>query len=129
LIERAKKAGEKAELKRIFWRRKVIEKQLTRKHMIVCWVVVLFVAGMGVYAQSAIVIPTQVQSTLESVQKAFTGDLARIIVGICFAGSCIAYAYNKDNEKMKAKLIAVMVGTGLLALSQTIVDNVMKIAS
>jgi hypothetical protein len=30
---------------------------------------------------------------------------------------------------MKAKLIAVMIATGLLALSQTIVDNVMQVSA
>lgn len=79
-------------------------------------------SSLGAYAQIAI--PGEVQSTLESVRDAFTGDIARTIIGICFAGSCIAYAYNKDNEEMKGKLIAVMIGSGLLALSQTIVDSV-----
>lgn len=81
----------------------------------------------AVSAQSAIVIPTQVNSTLESIRDAFTGDIAKTIVGICFAGSCIAYAYNKDNDKMKAKMIAVMIGTGLLGLTQTIINSVMSI--
>lgn len=100
-----------------------------RKNILIFWIVILLLSGVGVFAQSAIAIPGQVQSTLEEVQTAFTGDIARIIVGICFAGSCIAYAYNKDNEKMKAKLIAVMIATGLLALSQTIVDNVMQVGA
>lgn len=100
-----------------------------RKNILIFWIVILLLSGVGVFAQSAIAIPGQVQSILEEVQTAFTGDIARIIVGICFAGSCIAYAYNKDNEKMKAKLIAVMIATGLLALSQTIVDNVMQVGA
>jgi len=105
------------------------KRQITRAQILVFWMTLLFVAAAGAFAQSTIVIPGQVQSTLEEVQSAFTGDLARIIVGICFAGSCIAYAYNKDNEKMKAKLIAVMIATGLLALSQTIIENVMQVSA
>jgi len=105
------------------------EKRLERKHMILCQIAFLLVLGAGLYAQSTVVIPGEVQTTLEEVRNAFTGDLARILVGIFFAGSCIAYAYNKDNEKMKAKMIAVMIGSGLLALSQSIVDNVMKMGS
>ncbi|MCD1653529.1 TrbC/VirB2 family protein [Treponema zuelzerae] len=104
------------------------EKRLERKHMILCQIAFLLVLGAGLYA-STVVIPDEVQTTLEEVRNAFTGDLARILVGIFFAGSCIAYAYNKDNEKMKAKMIAVMIGSGLLALSQSIVDNVMKMGS
>lgn len=97
--------------------------------MVLCNIALLLLVSAALYAQSTVIIPGEVQSTLEEVRTAFTGDLARIIVGICFAGSCIAYAYNKDNEKMKAKLIAVMIGSGLLALSQSIVDNVMKMGS
>jgi len=118
-----------AELKRAFWRNMMNNTKNTHRNIMIFWILILFIAGVGAFAQSAIVIPGQVQSTLEEVQTAFTGDLARIIIGICFAGSCIAYAYNKDNEKMKAKLIAVMIATGLLALSQTIVDNVMQVSA
>jgi riboflavin transporter FmnP len=57
---------------------------------------------------------------------AFTGDVAQIIIGICFAGSCVAYAFNKDNEKMKGKIVAVVVATGLLALCQVIVEKVFQ---
>jgi hypothetical protein len=105
------------------------KKSLKKNYMMVCLVTFMLVVSVGLFAQSTVVIPGEVQSTLEEVRSAFTGDLARIIVGICFAGSCIAYAYNKDNEKMKAKMIAVMIGSGLLALSQSIVDNVMKMGA
>jgi type IV secretory pathway VirB2 component (pilin) len=106
-----------------------MEYRIGRKNMVLCNIALLLLVSAALYAQSTVIIPGEVQSTLEEVRTAFTGDLARIIVGICFAGSCIAYAYNKDNEKMKAKLIAVMIGSGLLALSQSIVDNVMKMGS
>ncbi len=107
----------------------IMEHRIGRKNMVLCNIALLLLVSAALYAQSTVIIPGEVQSTLEEVRTAFTGDLARIIVGICFAGSCIAYAYNKDNEKMKAKLIAVMIGSGLLALSQSIVDNVMKMGS
>lgn len=105
------------------------ENRLEKNHKILSLFALLLLVGASLCAQSTVVIPGEVQSTLEEVRNAFTGDIARIIVGICFAGSCIAYAYNKDNEKMKAKMIAVMIGSGLLALSQSIVDNVMKMGS
>ena len=101
------------------------EKKTNRTQVIVFLVVIFLVAGMSAYGQD--IIPSQVKTTLESVRDAFTGDMARIIVGICFAGSCIAYAYNKDNEKMKSKMIAVMIAMGLLVMSQTIVDSISKI--
>lgn len=81
-----------------------------------------------VFAQTGDLIPSQLKDAAQSVSEVFTGEFARILVGIFFAGSCIAYAYNKDNEKMKAKVLAVMIGSGLLALSQTVVDKVFTIA-
>jgi hypothetical protein len=77
----------------------------------------------GALAQD--IVPQQLVDLATNVQEAFTGDLAKIIIGICFAGSCIAYAFNKDNEKMKVKLVAVIIATALLAVSQAIVDKVM----
>lgn len=122
------KERKRAELKRIFGEM-MNENRLEKNHKILSLFALMLLVGASLCAQSTVVIPGEVQSTLEEVRNAFTGDLARIIVGICFAGSCIAYAYNKDNEKMKAKMIAVMIGSGLLALSQSIVDNVMKMGS
>lgn len=122
------KERKRAELKRIFGEM-MNEKRIERNNKMLSLFALMLLVGASLCAQSTVVIPGEVQSTLEEVRNAFTGDLARIIVGICFAGSCIAYAYNKDNEKMKAKMIAVMIGSGLLALSQSIVDNVMNMGS
>lgn len=99
------------------------KKRIHRKQIIVFFVVVLLITGMSAFGQSGTIVPDKVQTSLEQIQDVFTGDVAKIIVSICFGGSCIAYAYNKDNEKMKAKLIAVMIASGLLALSQEIVSK------
>ncbi|GHU78534.1 hypothetical protein FACS189462_3360 [Spirochaetia bacterium] len=89
---------------------------------------ILFIASLLILAAfplyAAELVPTQLSNLAESLLEAFTGDVAKIIIGICFAGSCIAYAFNKDNEKMKGKVVAVVVATGLLALSQVIVDKI-----
>ena len=79
--------------------------------------------GFPVFAFGEVV-PVQLTSLAESILDAFTGDIAKIIIGICFAGSCVAYAFNKDNDRMKAKLVAVVIATGLLALSQVIVEKI-----
>lgn len=106
---------------------KMNEKKKKRAQRVLFLAAVLLVVGTSVFA--ADLVPGEVQTGLESVRDAFTGTTAQVILGICFAGSCIAYAYNKDNEKMKAKVIAVMVATGLLALSASIVDTVSKAAA
>jgi hypothetical protein len=87
---------------------------------------VLLAVSAPLYAQD--IIPEGLTSIGESIQSAFTGDLAKIILGCCFAGSCIAYGYNKDNEKMKGKLIAVVVATGLLVITQQVMTKLWSIA-
>lgn len=106
-----------------------MKNKLSRTQMIFYWIVVLLVMGFQAFAQQAFAIPAEVEGALGVVQNAFTGSIAKVIIGICFAGSCIAYAYNKDNEKMKAKLIAVMIASGLLALSQTLITQAMSLKS
>jgi type IV secretory pathway VirB2 component (pilin) len=79
-------------------------------------------AAVRVYAADDLV-PPGLMTMAESIMDVFTGDLAKIILGCCFAGACIAYAYNKDNEKMKGKVLAVVVATGLLIITQQIMDR------
>jgi type IV secretory pathway VirB2 component (pilin) len=88
-------------------------------------VALLLFGGVPLFAAGNIV-PQGLTSLAESLMEAFTGDVAQIIIGICFAGSCVAYAFNKDNEKMKGKIVAVVVATGLLALTQVVVDKVFQ---
>jgi hypothetical protein len=88
-----------------------------RRFLLLCF---LF-AGGSVSGQN--LLPSGLMTMAENILDIFTGDLARIILGCCFAGSCIAYAYNKDNEKMKAKVLAVMVATGLLVLTSEVIDQ------
>jgi hypothetical protein len=86
----------------------------------------LLVMSIPLYAQSGIV-PSELETLGDQILAAFTGDLARIILGCCFAGSCIAYAYNKDNEKMKGKILAVMVACALLAIGSGVIETLMGI--
>jgi hypothetical protein len=98
-------------------------KKLKQSILSVRSVIVVFFLGSAEKLFSQTLIPSGLQSMAEQVFDVFTGDMARIILGCCFAGSCIAYAYNKDNEKMKAKILAVMVATGLLVLTSEVIDQ------
>lgn len=84
---------------------------------------IVFLSTVPLHAQSDL-IPQGMMTFAESVRDVFTGDLVRTIFGCCFAGACIAYGYNKDNERMKGKLIALLIATGGLVLSQEIVDRI-----
>jgi type IV secretory pathway VirB2 component (pilin) len=96
-------------------------KKKNRKQIVFYLVSILLCIGASAFGDSS-PIPTQLTTGLEQVRNALTGDLARTIIGICFVGSCIAYAYNKDNEKMKSKVLAVMIASGMLGMGQALVD-------
>jgi hypothetical protein len=89
---------------------------------------VFFVSGAALYAQAGGdgIVPAQLVTLGQQILDAFTGTLVRVILGCCFAGSCVAYAYNKDNEKMKSKILAVLVAAGLLTIASTVVDTIMN---
>ena len=89
------------------------------------WTAVLLLAS-GVPVFAADIVPAGLTTLSQSVMDAFTGDVAKIIIGICFAGSCVAYAFNKDNDRMKGKIVAIVVATGLLALCQVVIDKVFQ---
>ncbi|GBU28262.1 hypothetical protein R84B8_01820 [Treponema sp. R8-4-B8] len=61
------------------------------------------------------------QSFGETVQGIFTGDLTRVILVCILAGCGIAYAFNKDNEKMKRNIIAIAIGILILTAASSIV--------
>jgi hypothetical protein len=58
-----------------------------------------------------------------------TGDVAKIIISCAFAGSCIAYAVNKNNDEAKQKLLAVIIATVLLGTGQWIVGSLLTSAT
>ncbi|MDR1362649.1 MAG: TrbC/VirB2 family protein [Spirochaetaceae bacterium] len=64
----------------------------------------------------------------DQILEMLTGDIAKVIISCAFAGSCIAYAVNKDNEQAKQKILAVVIATALLGLAQWIVDWILGAA-
>jgi hypothetical protein len=74
----------------------------------------LLAVSVSLYAQSDVALPQKLEDLGNQIEGIMMGKLAQIILACCFAGSCIAYGYNKDNEKVKGKLLAVVVATGLL---------------
>lgn len=103
------------------------EKMKHKKALVQYFVVLLWVVGSVAFGQIAV--PEEINSTITTFQNWMTGDVAKAIVGVCFAGSCIAYAYNKDNEKMKQKVMAVAIASGLLGMTQTLVPKFANIGA
>jgi len=81
----------------------------------------LFVSAAPLFAQ---VIPPQLQTVSQQIEEAFTGPIVKIILVCCLAACGIAYAFNKDNEKMKRNLIAIIVGIVIIGAATEIVAMV-----
>jgi len=60
-----------------------------------------------------------------TIQGVFTSTLVKAILIACLAGCGIAYAYNKDNEAMKKKVIAITIGIAIITAASVIVDKIM----
>ena len=73
-------------------------------------------------------VPAGLANTANDLIGIFTGPIVRAILICCLAGCGIAYAFNKDNEKMKRNIIAIAVGIIIIIGAATIVDSVTSAA-
>jgi hypothetical protein len=65
------------------------------------------------------------QSLADTILGIFTGDFIKVILAIFLCGSAVAYAFNKDNEKIKRNCIAIGIATAILITASSIVGAVM----
>jgi len=72
--------------------------------------------------------PSGMQSLAEGILYIFTSGFMRIILVIFLCGAAIAYAFNKDNEQMKKKIIAIGIAIGILIGATGIVDAIWSAA-
>jgi type IV secretory pathway VirB2 component (pilin) len=70
------------------------------------------------------ILPSGMQSLAQSIYGIFTGDFMKIILGIMLAGCAVAYAFNKDNEKIKRNIIAIAIGIAIIMSASFIVGKV-----
>jgi len=96
------------------------------------WKIMLFLlllaAAAPVFAAEDIM-PSGMTSLAESVMGIFTGTFVKTIMIICLAGCAVAYGYNKDNEKMKAKIIAIGIAIAIIVGAQWIVGKIWTAAT
>jgi len=85
---------------------------------------ILFLLLSAALPLFADVVPKGLTNVGNQVEEVFTGDLVRIILVCCLAGCGIAYAFNKDNEKMKRNIIAIAVGIVIVFAASEIVKTV-----
>jgi hypothetical protein len=53
-----------------------------------------------------------------------TSDFIKVILACFLCGSAIAYAFNKDNEKIKRNALAIGIGAAILIGASSIVNMV-----
>lgn len=78
------------------------------------------------YAQP---IPAGMTNLAETILSIFTHPLIKIVLAIFLSGSAVAYAFNKDNEKIKRNAIAIAISAAILIMATSIVDMVWSAAN
>ena len=85
--------------------------------------ILLLVFAMPLYAQANI-LPTGMQNLADSILGIFTSMFVKVILAIMLCGSAVAYAFNKDNEKIKRNAIAVGISAAILVTASSVVELV-----
>jgi len=80
---------------------------------------VVFAQGRGSNA-----LPAGMQSLADSILEIFTSNFLKVILAIFLCGSAVAYAFNKDNEKVKRNCIAIGIAAAILVTATSIVGAV-----
>ena len=88
------------------------------------FLMLLLAAAMPVFA--ADVLPSGLKTLAEGIRDIFLGDFVKIILVICFCGCAVAYAFNKDNEKIKRNALAVGIATAILGVAQFTVNKIFE---
>ena len=78
--------------------------------------------SMPLFAQVAL--PSGMQSLADGVLGIFRSQFVTVILAIFLCGAAVAYAFNKDNEKIKRNAIAVGIAAAILVVAQTVVDTI-----
>jgi hypothetical protein len=81
-----------------------------------------FFVSQALHAQS--VVPPGMQSLAQGILDIFTSPFLKVILAIFLCGSAVAYAFNKDNEKVKRNCIAIAIATGLLITATSVVGAI-----
>jgi hypothetical protein len=76
-----------------------------------------------VFAQNDAI--AKMESVSNKVLDLFTGTLVRTILAISFCCSAVAYAMNKDNEKVKRGALAVAIASVMIIAASGIVGFMM----
>jgi len=93
--------------------------------MKIMFLFLLLAAAMPLFADG--IVPSGLQTAGNQIQEVFTGSLVTIILVCCMAGCGVAYAFNKDNEKMKRNIIAIGIGILIVGAAAAVVPLILAI--
>jgi type IV secretory pathway VirB2 component (pilin) len=82
----------------------------------------LALSGIPLYA--AYEMPGQLTDAADSIKTIITGPFVKTLLIIFLCASAIAYAFNKDNEKVKRNCIAVFIGAVIVIAATSIMGVV-----
>jgi type IV secretory pathway VirB2 component (pilin) len=98
---------------------------MKNSQMKVMFLFLLLAMAMPLFAAD---VPKALESVSTQVEEVFRSPFVTVILVCCLAGCGIAYAFNKDNEKMKRNIIAIAIGIVIVAGAKEIVGAVFKAA-
>ena len=90
-------------------------------------VLFLLFLALPLFAQPAL--PGGMMTLANNIEAVFKSDFLKAILGIFLCGSAVAYAFNKDNEKIKRNCIAIGVATGIIAIATQVIAAIWGAAS
>ena len=86
----------------------------------------LSLAQIPLYAAGTELLPSGMKDLVDNLVLVFTGDFVKGILVVFLCGCAVAYAFNKDNEKMKRNCIAIGIAIALLMGASFIVGKIME---
>ena len=86
---------------------------------------IYFVYPVLLFAQSKSgIVPAGMVSLTDQILEVFTGTLVTTIMIIMLVGVAIAYGFNKDNDQLKRKLLAILIAIAIIVGARGIVEVV-----
>jgi len=74
------------------------------------------------------IVPAGMTNVANSIHEFFKGPIMITIVTCILIGCAVAYAYSKDNEKMKKSMIAIGISVIVIACAGGIVSGILSAA-
>jgi len=99
---------------------------MKNSQMKIMFLFLLLAAAVPLFAE---VIPSGLSSVSSEVEGFFKSGIVTSILVCCLAGCGVAYAFNKDNEKMKRNIIAIAIGIVIITVAKEIVSSIMTAAT